>query len=169
MGICRLAEQGARGGDCAAGPLGISVRDPLFQGRYHVPLTIPLAPASVILQPGWLAAWPPGRPFVPLHPIPNPTSTTTAQVSGPEQSRPALPRRATRSARTHPHSVLVRASNVVLEADHMHAVGPGVCALSPAASASKPWSGRCKSQLHATPEPTEIPITVPNTAQQHRR
>lgn len=31
----------------STGPLGISVRDPLFQGRYHVSLTIPLAPASV--------------------------------------------------------------------------------------------------------------------------
>lgn len=59
MGICRLVEQGGHGGYCTTRPLGLSVRDPLFQGRYHVPLTIPLAPASVKRQSSWLSVCPP--------------------------------------------------------------------------------------------------------------
>lgn len=62
----------------------------------------------------------------PLHPIL--TSTTTAQVSGPEQSRPVLPRHATRSARTHAH-IFVRPLSVVPHGDHLQGFGPGVCAL----------------------------------------
>lgn len=97
MGICRLVEQGGHGGYCTARPLGISVRDPLFQGRYHVPLTIPLAPTSVELTV-WLA--------VRLSPASHP-SVDDHSSSLWTRAKPAdLPRLATRPARTRTHTQL---------------------------------------------------------------
>lgn len=102
----------------STGQLGISVRDPLFQGRYHVPLTTghwQFRPCLPVLKRQSSASGCLACSYCLLHPIPTPT--TTGQVSGPVRSR---------AARTNVHTYSRHSLSAVLETDHMQGFGPGV-------------------------------------------